>query len=47
LSISETQASEINKQAQWKILTIVRYLSLLIADLADAAHAATIASFRT
>jgi hypothetical protein len=40
LSISETKASEINKQAQWKILTIVRYLSLLIANLTDAAHAA-------
>jgi hypothetical protein len=41
LSISESEAREINKQAQWKILAIVRYLSLLIVDLADAAHAAS------
>jgi hypothetical protein len=41
LSISESEAREINKQAQWKILAIVRYLSLLIADLAHAAHAAS------
>jgi hypothetical protein len=41
LSISEGEANEVNKQAQWKILAIVRYLSLLIADLADAAHAAS------
>jgi hypothetical protein len=41
MPISESEASEINKQAQWKILAIVRYFSLLIADLADAAHAAS------
>jgi hypothetical protein len=40
LSISEGEASEINKKAQWKILAIVRYLCLLIAEVADAAHAA-------
>jgi hypothetical protein len=38
--ISDAEAREINKQAQWKILSIVRYLSLLITDLADGAHAA-------
>jgi hypothetical protein len=42
LSISESEASEINKRAQWKILAIVRYLCLLIADLADGAHAANL-----
>jgi hypothetical protein len=41
LSISESEAGEINKRAQWKILAIVRYFSLLIADSADAAHAAS------
>jgi hypothetical protein len=41
LSISESEASEINKQAQWKILAVVRYLSVLIADLADTARAAS------
>jgi hypothetical protein len=40
LSISESEASEINKRAQWAILAVVRYLCLLIADLADAARAA-------
>jgi hypothetical protein len=39
-SINDSEAREINKQAQWKILAIVRYLSLLIIDLADAAHTA-------
>jgi hypothetical protein len=39
LSVSESEAKEINKQAQWKLLTIVRYLCLLIADLAGAAQA--------
>jgi hypothetical protein len=38
--ISESEATEINKQAQWKILAIVRHLSLLVADAADAAQAA-------
>ena len=40
LFLSESEASEINKQAQRKILAVVRYLSLLISDLADAARAA-------
>ena len=37
---SDNEAREINKQAQWKILAVVRYLSLLIIDLAEAAHTA-------
>jgi hypothetical protein len=40
LVVSENEAKEINKQAQWKILAIVRYLCLLIMGLADTAHAA-------
>lgn len=40
LSYSEQEAAEINKQAQWKTLAIIRFLSLLILDLADTAHAA-------
>jgi len=41
LSLSESEAKEINKQAQWKLLTVVRYLCLLIIDLAGAAQAAS------
>jgi hypothetical protein len=37
--ISDNEAREINKVAQWKTLPIVRYLSLLIIDLSEAAHA--------
>ena len=36
LSVNESKAKEINKQAQWKLPTIVRYLCLLIIDLAGA-----------
>jgi hypothetical protein len=39
LLVSEQEAVEINKQAQWKILGIVRFLSLLLIDLGDAANA--------
>jgi hypothetical protein len=37
LSISESEAREINKQAQWKTLAIVRFLSLVIIELAISA----------
>ena len=40
LLLSEYQAGEINKQAQSKTLGIVRFLSLLLIDLSEAAHAA-------
>jgi hypothetical protein len=36
--ISDNEAREINKVAQWKTLAIVRYLSLLIIDLSETAH---------
>ena len=38
--ISDNEAREINKVAQWKTLAIVRYLSLLIIDLSETAHTA-------
>jgi hypothetical protein len=37
LSWSEYEASEINKQAQWKILGVVRFLCLLLIDVGGAA----------
>jgi hypothetical protein len=40
LAMSELEAMEINKQAQWKILGIVRFLGLLLIDLSAAANAA-------
>jgi hypothetical protein len=39
LLLSEYEAKEINKQAQWKVLGIVRFLSLLLIDVGGAAHA--------
>ena len=39
LLLGEYEASEINKQAQWKVLGIVRFLSLLLIDVGGAAHA--------
>ena len=39
LLLSEHEANEINKQAQWKVLGIVRFLSLLLIDVGGAAHA--------
>jgi len=39
LLLREYEASEINKQAQWKVLGIVRFLSLLLIDVGGAAHA--------
>jgi hypothetical protein len=38
--ISDAGTREIIKQAQWKLLSVVHYLSLLIINLADAAHTA-------
>ena len=38
--ISDNEAREINKVAQWKTLAIVRYVSLLIIDLSESAHTA-------
>jgi hypothetical protein len=40
LSLSEHEAAEINKQAQWKILGVVRFFGLLLIDLSEAANAA-------
>jgi hypothetical protein len=40
LAVSELEAMEINKQAQWKILGIVRFLCLLLIDLSELANAA-------
>jgi hypothetical protein len=39
LLMIEQEAVEINKQAQWKALGIVRFLSLLLIDLGDMANA--------
>jgi hypothetical protein len=39
LSLSEQEAEEINKQAQWKLLGIVRFLCLLLIDLSESAIA--------
>jgi hypothetical protein len=38
LLLSEYEANEINKQAQWKVLGIVRFLSLLLIDVGEAAN---------
>jgi hypothetical protein len=37
LSLSEQQAAEINKQAQWKLLSIIRFLAKLAINLSEAA----------
>jgi hypothetical protein len=39
LLLSEYEAREINKQAQWKVLGIVRFLSILLIEVGDAAQA--------
>jgi hypothetical protein len=39
LLLGEHEAAEINKQVQWKVLGIVRFLCLLLIDLSDVANA--------